>query len=116
MWTLKVIRGSELAEKLVPQMRLPQPLQCFTIGRDATNQWSIADRARAISARHCEIFDTPRGPAVRDVSTNGTFVNGALTRLEGEHLVREGDEDFQARADGPAWWRLVVRHDQLAGG
>ena len=91
MWSLRVVRGAEQAEKLLPQMRLPQPLQCFTIGRESTNQWAIADRARAISARHCEIVDSPHGPLLRDLSTNGTFVNGAATRLRGEHLLRDGD-------------------------
>ena len=91
MWSLKVVRGGELADKLVPQMRLPQPLQSFTIGRDPANQWPIVDRARAISARHCEIIDSPHGPALRDLSTNGTFVNGAKQRLDGEHLLRNGD-------------------------
>ena len=41
---------------------------------------------------------------------------GIDLRSQGEITAREGDEDFQARPDGPAWWRLVVRHGQLAGG
>jgi predicted component of type VI protein secretion system len=28
---------------------------------------------------------------LRDLSTNGTFVNGATTRLAGEHVLRDGD-------------------------
>ena len=41
---------------------------------------------------------------------------GIDLRSQGEFTAREGDEVFQARADDPAWWRLVVRHGQLAGG
>ena len=41
---------------------------------------------------------------------------GIDMRSQGDITPREGDEDFHARADDPAWWRLVVRHGQLAGG
>ena len=41
---------------------------------------------------------------------------GIDLRSQGDITPREGDEDFHARADDPAWWRLVVRHGQLAGG
>ena len=91
MWSLKIVAGAELADKLQPEVRLPQPLQRFTIGRDPANSWSIADRTLAISGRHCEVIATPDGPALRDLSTNGTFVNGSATRLAGVHLLRDGD-------------------------
>lgn len=91
MWSLKIIKGAELADKLVPELRLPQPLQRFTIGRNPGNSWPIADRTLAISGRHCEIVHTRAGPALRDLSTNGTFVNGATTRLLGEHALCDGD-------------------------
>lgn len=91
MWSLKVVKGAELADQLVAVQQLPQPLQRFSIGRDPANAWAIADRSLAISAHHCEIVKTPDGPALRDLSTNGTFVNGATSRLTGEHLLRNGD-------------------------
>ncbi len=91
VWTLKVVQGGDLADALVPQISLPQPLQRLTIGRDPSNHWLIADRTKAISARHCEIVDSPAGPVLRDLSTNGTFVNGATTRLAREHVLRDGD-------------------------
>jgi type VI secretion system protein ImpI len=90
-WTLKVVQGAELAESLVAQIHLPQPLQRLTIGRDPSNHWLIADRTKAISGRHCEIVDSPAGPVLRDLSTNGTFVNGAVTRMAQEHVLRDGD-------------------------
>lgn len=91
MWSLKVIKGAELADKLVPEVRLPEPLTRFLIGRDPGNAWPIVDRTLALSARHCEIVPTPHGPALRDLSTNGTFVNDAPTRMEGEFVLRDGD-------------------------
>jgi NAD(P)H-nitrite reductase large subunit/ferredoxin len=41
---------------------------------------------------------------------------GIDLRSQGEIVAKEGDEDFQAREGDDAWWRLVVRHGQLAGG
>jgi predicted component of type VI protein secretion system len=91
MWSLKVIKGAELADQLVPEVRLPAPLTRFLIGRDPGNAWHIGDRTLAISARHCEIVATPHGPALRDLSTNGTFVNDAPARMDGDFVLRDGD-------------------------
>ena len=91
MLSLKLIQGLELAEGVAEEMRLPEPLTRFSIGRDPSNQWPIPDRTRAISSRHCEIVATGAGPALRDVSTNGTFVNGGDARLAGAHLLHDGD-------------------------
>jgi nitrite reductase (NADH) large subunit len=41
---------------------------------------------------------------------------GIDLRSQGEIAPREGDEVFTARAEDSAWWRLIVRHGQLAGG
>ena len=41
---------------------------------------------------------------------------GIDLRCQGDVIAREGDEDFHAREGDAAWWRLVVRHGQLAGG
>jgi len=44
---------------------------------------------------------------------------GIDLRSQGEIVAKEGDEEFHAReglGDDGAWWRLVVRHGQLAGG
>jgi NADPH-dependent 2,4-dienoyl-CoA reductase/sulfur reductase-like enzyme/ferredoxin len=42
--------------------------------------------------------------------------DGIDLRSQGEIAAREGDEEFHAREGDEAWWRLVVRHGQLAGG
>ncbi|CAD5369876.1 FHA domain-containing protein [Rubrivivax sp. A210] len=105
MYSFKLTQGVELAEGVVVEMRLPEPLARFTIGRDPSNPWCIPDRTLAISARHCEIVTTPSGPALRDLSTNGTFVNGAAARLSGSHLLRDGDRivlgPYQITVSGP---------------
>lgn len=105
MWSLKVIKGAELADQLVAEVQLPEPLTRFLIGRDPGNAWPIVDRTLAISARHCEIVATPQGPALRDLSTNGTFVNDAATRMDGDFVLRDGDRfelgPFLIQVSGP---------------
>jgi predicted component of type VI protein secretion system len=104
-WTLTLVQGAELADGVVPAITLPEPLQRLTIGRDPANHWRIADRTKAISARHCEIVGSAAGPVLRDLSTNGTFVNGAATRLAHEHVLRDGDRieigPYVLRVSGP---------------
>lgn len=41
---------------------------------------------------------------------------GIDLRSQGDIQPRVGDESFHAREGDAAWWRLVVRHGQLAGG
>jgi type VI secretion system FHA domain protein len=91
MLSLKMVKGVELADGVSVEVHLPNPLTRFSIGRDPANQWPIPDRTLAISARHCEIVATPAGPALRDLSTNGTFVNGGSARLAEDHLLQDGD-------------------------
>jgi type VI secretion system FHA domain protein len=91
MFRLKIIKGVEQAEGVKDEVCLPESLTRFSIGRDPANDWEIPDRTLAISARHCEIIATAAGPMLRDLSTNGTFVNGAASRLGADHLLRQGD-------------------------
>jgi predicted component of type VI protein secretion system len=90
-WTLRIVQGAPLADGVLGTLTLPQPLQRLVIGRDPSSHWLIADRTKAISGRHCEIVDSAAGPVLRDLSTNGTFVNGATTRLAQDHVLRDGD-------------------------
>jgi type VI secretion system FHA domain protein len=91
MFTLKMTRGAELAEGVRAEMPLPEALTRFTIGRDPANHWPIPDRTLAISARHCELVAAGSRVLLRDLSTNGTFVNGSSTRLVGDHVLKDGD-------------------------
>jgi type VI secretion system protein ImpI len=61
------------------------------LGRDSHLDWSLPDPSRSISGKHCEIRYRDGGYWLHDVSTNGTFVNGADYRLDAPHLLRNGD-------------------------
>src|SRR5450755_600244 len=61
------------------------------IGRDQHLDWTLPDPSRHVSSKHCEIRFHDGGYWLHDVSTNGTFVNGAQFRLEAPHLLRGGD-------------------------
>lgn len=53
------------------------------IGRDRHLDWTLPDPARMISGKHCEVHFRDGGYWLHDVSTNGTFLNGADQRLRG---------------------------------
>ena len=61
------------------------------LGRDSHLDWALPDPGRSISGKHCEIRYRDGGYWLHDVSTNGTFVNGAEYRLDAPHLLRNGD-------------------------
>ena len=61
------------------------------IGRDAHLDWTLPDPSRFVSSKHCEIRFRDGGYWLHDVSTNGTFVNGAQFRLDAPYLLRNGD-------------------------
>jgi type VI secretion system protein ImpI len=50
-------------------------------GRDTHLDWTLPDGSRLVSGKHCEIRFKEGGYWLRDVSTNGTFVNGSPHRL-----------------------------------
>lgn len=64
----------------------------FDIGRGQYQDWTLPDEARVVSGRHCEI--RPQGDAylLYDVSRNGTFVNGAETRVQSPYHLKHGDQ------------------------
>ena len=61
------------------------------IGRDAHLDWTLPDPTRYISSKHCEIRYKDGGYWLHDVSTNGTFLNGADHRMSTPHRLRNGD-------------------------
>jgi type VI secretion system protein ImpI len=61
------------------------------LGRDSHLDWTLPDPSRSISGKHCEIRYRDGGYWLHDVSTNGTFVNGADYRLDAPHQLRNGD-------------------------
>lgn len=91
MLLLKLVRGAERASGVQPLVQVPARQPRFVIGRDPKCDWPINDRELALSARHCEIVVARGQMVLRDLSTNGTFVNGSRKRLAGEHVLEHGD-------------------------
>ena len=61
------------------------------IGRDPHLDWVLPDATRHISGKHCEIRYRDGGYWLYDVSTNGTFLNDSVGRIQSPHLLRNGD-------------------------
>ncbi|MBL8343060.1 MAG: type VI secretion system-associated FHA domain protein TagH [Rubrivivax sp.] len=91
MLLLKIVHGAERATGVRPLVEVHSKLARFVIGRDPKCDWPIPDRELALSARHCEIVRAGGHQVLRDLSTNGTFVNGSRKRLAGDHVLRHGD-------------------------
>lgn len=91
MLSLKLVGGAARADGARTTAEVPPTQPRYTIGRDPACDWALPDRTLALSARHCEIVQTASGALLRDLSTNGTFVNDASTRLLDDHVLRHGD-------------------------
>jgi type VI secretion system FHA domain protein len=63
----------------------------IVVGRSRNCDWHLPDPSNAISSRHCEIRRDGDAWLLKDISTNGTFLNGAAERMSGEHQLAEGD-------------------------
>jgi type VI secretion system protein ImpI len=61
------------------------------IGRNQYLDWTLPDASRFISGKHCEVRWHDGGYWLHDVSTNGTFLDGADSRLKEPHRLRNGD-------------------------
>src|ERR1700691_870723 len=61
------------------------------IGRGSHLDWTLPDPTRSISSKHCEVRYRDGGYWLHDVSTNGTFLNGAEQRMRAPHKLRDGD-------------------------
>jgi type VI secretion system protein ImpI len=61
------------------------------IGRDQYLDWTLPDSSRFISGKHCEVRWHDGAYWLHDISTNGTFLNGAESRLKAPHRLRDGD-------------------------
>lgn len=61
------------------------------IGRDQHLDWCLPDPTRAISGRHCEVRFRDGAYWLRDISTNGTYVNGGSQRVQSPYRLQHGD-------------------------
>jgi type VI secretion system protein len=80
--------------EVLPEGTAPQYLmdgETAVLGRSRNCNWVLPDPRNAISSRHCEIRRGRDFFMLRDISTNGTFVNDATERLTGEHMLNAGD-------------------------
>jgi hypothetical protein len=100
----------------------------IAIGRAAHLDWTLPDPTRFISNKHCEIRYEDGGYWLLDVSTNGTYLNGADRRMQAPHRLRNGDrftvghylvavtlegaEEAPDHAHGSATLPPSVPHDQ----
>jgi nitrite reductase (NADH) large subunit len=75
--------------------------------------WPIGSAHAATAA--ATILGEPRAYATPRIVLQ-LKCEGIDLRSQGDIVAREGDEEFHAREEAEAWWRLVVRHGQLAGG
>jgi len=65
----------------------------FTIGRANDNDWIMPDPQRFLSGVHCRVEKKGDDYYLTDLSTNGTFVNGAEERMERHSSVQIHDHD-----------------------
>jgi len=99
------------------------------IGRDPYLDWTLPDPSRFISGRHCEVRWHDGAYWLHDISTNGTFLDGADSRLKAPHRLRNGDrfvigqyviaatlDDEVVENGRPAAGSAPSRDDDLWGG
>lgn len=96
-----------------------------SIGRSDSNDWVLRDPERFVSGRHAEIEHRGGVWWLRDVSTNGTFVNDSAEPLgpDGTHELAHGDRlrigeyDIAVAISGgndfPADEPLAISDDEL---
>ena len=61
------------------------------IGRSKNCDWNLPDSSNVISSRHCEVRREGGSFILKDISTNGTFLNDAQDRMSAERTLAAGD-------------------------
>ncbi|QNE32488.1 type VI secretion system-associated FHA domain protein TagH [Sphingomonas sp. NBWT7] len=84
------IQGGPLADSGVPAELLLDRRGAF-VGRAAGCDWVLPDPTRHLSSRHFEIHFDGQNYQLIDHSTNGTCLARTGKRLDGPHLLRDGD-------------------------
>jgi type VI secretion system FHA domain protein len=82
----------------------------FSLGRGEGCDWMLADPERVLSKRHCTLEFRSGGWQVRDLSTNGTFVNRATAPV-GRDMVAPLNDGDRLRLGA---YELEVRIEQDA--
>jgi type VI secretion system protein ImpI/type VI secretion system protein len=87
--TLSVLR---CPDSVVPEQRQAAGGE-ISLGRGAECDWSLPDPDRVLSKKHCVLEFYAGGWQVRDLSTNGTFVNHAGTPVGRDQVKPLADGD-----------------------
>ncbi len=90
MILILTIRNPEVLQEGVTAQYLMDG-ETAVLGRSRNCNWYLPDPRNAISSRHCEIRRDRDFFVLRDLSTNGTFVNDSTERMTEEHLINAGD-------------------------
>ena len=64
----------------------------FDFGRDQHLDWTLPDKNRIVSGKHCEVRFYDDAYWLFDVSTNGTFLNSNSKRMQSPYRLRNGDK------------------------
>lgn len=88
--TLTITNVEKLDNGVSTRLRLDR--HGAVIGRSPQADWSLPDPQHYISSTHCEIDYREGVYMLADKSTNGAFINGAETRPDGPHPIRNGDQ------------------------
>ena len=64
----------------------------FDLGRDQHLDWSLPDKSRVVSGKHCEIRFHDNAYWLYDTSTNGTFLNNSIKRVQSPYRLKDGDK------------------------
>jgi len=66
----------------------------FDFGRDSHLDWTLPDKNRVVSGKHCEVRYYDDAYWLIDVSTNGTYINSSKKRVQSPYQLHEGDRLF----------------------
>lgn len=90
MILILTLRNPEtLKEGMAAQLMVDGP--GAVIGRSRNCDWHLPDPQNGISSRHCELTRDGDAYILTDISTNGTYLNGAAERMSAPHRLAVGD-------------------------
>lgn len=64
----------------------------FDFGRDQHLDWTLPDKNRVVSGKHCEVRYYEDAYWLIDTSTNGTFLNDSAKRVQSPYRLKDGDK------------------------
>ena len=63
----------------------------FDFGRDSHLDWTLPDKNRVVSGKHCEVRFYDDAYWLHDVSTNGTYLNNSDKRMQSPYKLQDND-------------------------